>query len=227
MGVIGEGGSGDVNDDGEIDIVDSLFIASYIEGILETFTPEQKLAADYDGDGVITYYDADAIANVSAGHSKEEAIRMAYSTVGIQDNNFYKIDHDTNIGGNLDVNGNLNVSGGIHVEGGSGDVDGDGSLDSGDSRDISLYLYGDLEFTPEQKSAADYDGNGVITHEDARAISFTLVGDSKEQAIRRAQSGVFVSGINESCNNLIEGYMRYNSSAKVMQYCNGSTWTNL
>lgn len=111
MGVIGEGGSGDVNDDGEIDIVDSLFIASYIEGILETFTPEQKLAADYDGDGVITYYDADAIANVSAGHSKEEAIRMAYSTVGIQDNNFYKIDHDTNIGGNLDVNGNLNVSG--------------------------------------------------------------------------------------------------------------------
>ncbi len=122
-------------------IVDSLFIASYIEGILETFTPEQKLAADYDGDGVITYYDADAIANVSAGHSKEEAIRMAYSTVGIQDNNFYKIDHDTNIGGNLDVNGNLNVSGGIHVEGGSGDVDGDGSLDSGDSRDISLYLY--------------------------------------------------------------------------------------
>ena len=227
MGVIGEGGSGDVNDDGEIDIVDSLFIASYIEGILETFTPEQKLAADYDGDGVITYYDADAIANVSAGHSKEEAIRMAYSTVGIQDNNFYKIDHDTNIGGNLDVNGNLNVSGGIHVEGGSGDVDGDGSLDSGDSRDISLYLYGDLEFTPEQKSAADYDGNGVITHEDARAISFTLVGYSKEEAIRRTQRGVFVPENNESCDNTMEGYIRYNSSAKVMQYCNGSTWTNL
>ncbi len=226
MGVIGEGGSGDVNDDGKLNIRDALVIARYIEGS-ETFTPEQKLAADYDGDGVITYYDAYTIAGVDAGYSKEEAVRMAYSTVGIQDNNFYKIDHDTNIGGNLDVNGNLNVSGGIHVEGGSGDVDGDGSLDSGDSRDISLYLYGDLEFTPEQKSAADYDGNGVITHEDARAISFTLVGDSKEEAIRRAQRGVFVPESNESCDNMMEGYMRYNSSAKVMQYCNGSTWTNL
>jgi len=71
-------------------------------------------------------------------------------------------------------------------------------------------------------------GNGIITYEDARAISFTLVGDSKEQAIRRAQRGVFVSGIiDESCNSLMEGYMRYNSSAKVMQYCNGSVWTNL
>jgi len=326
LGVIGEGGSGDVNDDGEIDIVDSLFIASYIEGILETFTPEQKLAADYDGDGVITYYDADAIANVSAGHSKEEAIRMAYSTVGIQDKgSFYKIDHNTNIGGNLyvsggihveggsgDVNGdgeidivdslviarymigletftpeqkiaadydgdgiityydvyaivnvtvghskeeairmahstvgiqdnggsykighstniggNLYVSGGIHVEGGSGDVDGDGSLDVGDARDIAWYVNGDLDFTPEQKSAADYDGNGIITHEDARAIAFTYVGYSKEEAIRRARRGVFVPESNESCDNMMEGYMRYNSSAKVMQYCNGSAWTNL
>lgn len=221
LGVIGEGGSGDVNDDGEIDIVDSLFIASYIEGILETFTPEQKLAADYDGDGVITYYDADAIANVSAGHSKEEAIRMAYSTVGIQDKgSFYKIDHNTNIGGNL------YVSGGLRVEGGSGDVNGDG-LDIGDARDIAWYLNGDLEFTPEQKSAADYDGNGIITHEDAEAVAFTLVGCSKEEAIRRTQRGVFVPENNESCDNTMEGYIRYNSSAKVMQYCNGSTWTNL
>lgn len=159
--------------------------------------------------------------------SKEEAIRIAYSTVGVQENGSYSVKRNTNIGGDLDVNGNLNVSGGIHVEGGSGDVDGDGSLDSGDSRDISLYLYGDLEFTPEQKSAADYDGNGVITHEDARAISFTLVGYSKEEAIRRTQRGVFVPENNESCDNTMEGYIRYNSSAKVMQYCNGSVWTNL
>ena len=331
LGVIGEGGSGDVNDDGEIDIVDSLFIASYLEGILETFTPEQKLAADYDGDGVITHYDAYAIAGVSAGYSKEEAIRMAYSTVGIQDKgSFYKIDHNTNIGGdlyvsggihvgggsgdatgngeitstdslfilqyldgtrtftpeqklaadydgdglithydakailatvvgsskeeairiaystvgiqddfsykinhntniggNLNVDGSLNVSGGIRVEGGSGDVDGDGKLDSTDSLFVLHYLEGNLEFTPEQKSAADYDGNGIITHEDAKAILFAYVGESKEDAIKRAQRGVFVPENNESCDNTMEGYIRYNSSAKVMQYCNGSTWTNL
>ena len=228
LGVIGEGGSGDVNGDGEIDIVDSLFIASYLEGILETFTPEQKLAADYDGDGVITHYDAYAIAGVSAGYSKEEAIRMAYSTVGIQDKgSFYKIDHNTNIGGNLDVNGNLNVSGGIHVEGGSGDVDGDGKLDSTDSLFVLHYLEGNLEFTPEQKSAADYDGNGIITDEDAKAILFAYVGESKEDAIKRAQRGVFVPENNESCDNMMEGYIRYNSSTKKMEYCNGSVWTNL
>lgn len=93
LGVIGEGGSGDVNDDGKLNIRDALVIARYIEGS-ETFTPEQKLAADYDGDGVITYYDAYTIAGVDAGYSKEEAVRMAYSTVGIQDKgSFYKIDH--------------------------------------------------------------------------------------------------------------------------------------
>ena len=329
LGVIGEGGSGDVNGDGEITSTDSLFILQYLDGT-RTFTPEQKLAADYDGDGVITYYDSRAILATVVGSSKEEAIRIAYSTVGIQDKgSFYKIDHNTNIGGNLDVNGNLNVSGGIYVEGGSGDVNGDGEasvldgvlilrylagletftpeqkliadvdgngivtyedaqvilamrayyskeeairmaystvgvqgdgsykidhntniggslyvsggirveggsgdvdgdgLDIGDARDIAWYLNGDLEFTPEQKSAADYDGNGIITHEDAEAVAFTLVGYSKEEAIRRTQRGVFVPENNESCDNTMEGYIRYNSSAKVMQYCNGSTWTNL
>jgi len=227
LGVIGEGGSGDVNGDGELDLIDAVSIAKYIDG-LETFTPEQKIAADYDGDGIITYYDAYAIVNVTVGHSKEEAIRMAYSTVGIQDNgNSYKIDHNMNIGGNLDVNGSLNVSGGIRAEGGSGDVYDDGKLDPTDSLFVLHYLEGNLEFTPEQKSAADYDGNGIITDEDAKAILFAYVGESKEEAIMRAQRGVFVSGINESCNNLIEGYIRYDSLAKVMQYCNGSVWTNL
>jgi len=219
-GIHVEGGSGDVNGDGEIDVVDSLVIARYMTG-LETFTPEQKIAADYDGDGIITYYDAKAMSLILSEYSKEEAIRIAYSTVGIRNDNLYKIDHNTNIGGNL------YVSGGIRVEGGSGDVDGDGSLDVGDARDIAWYVNGDLDFTPEQKIAADYDGNGIITHEDARAIAFTYVGYSKEEAIRRAQRGVFVPESNESCDNMMEGYMRYNSSAKVMQYCNGSTWTNL
>ena len=220
-GIRVEGGSGDVSGDGELGSLDSVLILRYLAG-LETFTPEQKLIADVDGNGIVTYEDAQVILFMGAYYSKEEAIREAYSTVGIQEDHSYKIDHNTIIGGNL------YVSGGIRAEGGSGNVDGDGSLDAGDSRDIVWYLNGDLEFTPEQKSAADYDGNGIITHEDARAISFTLVGDSKEQAIRRAQRGVFVSGIiDESCNGLMEGYMRYNSSAKVMQYCNGSTWTSL
>jgi len=226
-GIRVEGGSGDVDGNNRLRLLDAISIARYVSG-LETFTPEQKTAADYDGDGIITYYDAYAIARALGGEniSKEEAIRMAYSTVGIQDDYSYKINHNTNIGGNLNVDGSLNVSGGIRVEGGSGDVDGDG-LDIGDARDIAWYLNGDLEFTPEQKSAADYDGNGIITHEDAEAVAFTLVGCSKEEAIRRTQRGVFVPENNESCDNMMEGYMRYNSSAKVMQYCNGSAWTNL
>jgi len=337
LGVIGEGGSGDVNGDGELDLTDAVSIARYIDG-LETFTPEQKSAADYDGDGVITYYDATAIARVDIGYSREEAIRMAHSTVGIQDDDSYKIDHDTNIGGNLDVNGNLNVSGGIHVEGGSGDVDGDGEvttadaflitkylnntttftseqkliadvdgdgvitmsdaliatrigygytkdesikyvyskvgpvdanlykidyntdiggnldvngnlnvsggiraeggsgdvngdglLDTRDSKDIAWYLSGDLEFIPEQKSAADYDGDGLITHYDAKAITLIYVEDcSKEEAIKMAQDGVFVPGSDKDCDNeIMQGYIRYNSSTKKMEYCNGSVWTNL
>ena len=227
-GIRVEGGSGDVDGNNRLRLSDAISIARYVSG-LETFTPEQKSAADYDGDGIITYYDAYAAALflIPDIGTKEEAIKRAYSTVGIQDDYSYKINHNTNIGGNLNVNGSLNVSGGIHVGGGSGDVDGDGSLDSGDSRDIALYLIGDLEFTPEQKSAADYDGNGIITHEDAEAVAFTLVGYSKEEAIRRTQRGVFVPENNESCDNTMEGYIRYNSSAKVMQYCNGSTWTNL
>ena len=222
------GGSGDVNGDGLLDIRDARGIAWYLAGDIE-FTSEQKSAADYDGDGVITYYDVEAIALIYVEHySKEEAIRIAYSTVGIQySDNSYKIDHNTNIGGNLDVNGNLNVSGGIRVEGGSGDVDGDGELNPLDSLSVLHYLEGNLEFTPEQKSAADYDGNGIITNEDAKAILFAYVGENKEDAIKRAQRGVFVSGINESCDNTMEGYIRYNSSTKKMEYCNGSVWTNL
>ena len=221
------GGSGDVNGDGEASVLDSVLILRYLDG-LETFTPEQKLIADVDGNGIVTSVDAQVILAMRVYISKEEAIRIAYSTVGFRDDNSYRILHNTKIGGNLDVNGNLNVSGGIRVEGGSGDVSGDGELGSLDGVLILRYLDGLETFTPEQKSAADYDGNGIITYEDARAISFTLVGDSKEQAIRRAQRGVFVSGIiDESCNSLMEGYMRYNSSAKVMQYCNGSVWTNL
>ena len=123
---------------------------------------------------------------------------------------------------------NNTISGlGVVGEGGSGDVNGDGELDLTDAISIARYIDGLETFTPEQKSAADYDGNGFITHEDARAISFVLVGESKEQAIRIAQSGVPVSEVYESCNDFIEGYIRYNSSAKVMQYCNGSVWTNL
>lgn len=225
-GIRVEGGSGNVDGDGSLDAGDSRDIALYLIGDLE-FTPEQKSAADYDGDGLITHYDAKAIALTIVGYSKEEAIREAYSTVGIQNDGSYKINHNTNIGGNLDVNGNLNVSGGIHVEGGSGDVDGDGELNPLDSLSVLHYLEGNLEFTPEQKSAADYDGNGIITNEDAKAILFAYVGENKEDAIKRAQRGVFVSGINESCDNTMEGYIRYNSSTKKMEYCNGSVWTNL
>ena len=225
-GIHVEGGSGDVDGDNRLRLLDAISIARYVSG-LETFTPEQKIAADYDGDGIITYYDAKAIALTLVGYSKEEAIREAYSTVGIQNDNSYKINHNTNIGGNLDVDGSLNVSGGIHVEGGSGDVDGDGGISLQDGLLIIKYVAGLETFTPEQKSVADYDGNGIITNEDAKAVLFTLAEYNKEEAIMRAQRGVFVSEIYESCDNMMEGYIRYNSSTKKMEYCNGSVWTNL
>ena len=123
---------------------------------------------------------------------------------------------------------NDTISGlGVIGEGGSGDVNGDGLLDMWDALDILDYLKGNLEFTPEQKSAADYNGDGVITHYDAIAILFTIAGNNKEESIKKAQKGVFVPESDESCDNMMEGYMRYNSSAKVMQYCNGLSWMNL
>jgi len=220
-GIHVEGGSGDVKDDGEITSTDSLFILQYLDGT-RTFTPEQKLAADYDGDGVITYYDARAILATVVGSSKEEAIRIAYSNVGIQEDGSYKINHNTNIGGDL------YVSGGIRAEGGSGDVFIDGVINVNDSLYILHYLKGNLEFTSEQKSAADYNGDGVITHYDAIAILFTIAGYNKEESIKKAQKGVFVPESDEDCDDMVmQGYIRYNASTKKMEYCNGSVWTNL
>ncbi len=85
-----------------------------------------------------------------------------------------------------------------------------------------------MEFTPEQKSAADYNGDGIITHYDAIAIFFTIAGYNKEESIKRAQKGVFVPESDEDCDDMVmQGYIRYNSSTKKMEYCNGSVWTNL
>jgi len=221
-----EGGSGDVNGDGEVTIADAFLIYKYLKGTT-TFTSEQKLIADVDGDGVITMSDALIATRIGYGYTKDESIKYVYSKVGPVDANLYKIDYNTKIGGSLNVDGSLNVSGGIHVEGGSGDVDGDGGISLQDGLLIIKYVAGLETFTPEQKSAADYDGNGIITDEDGKAVLFTLAECSKEEAIMKAQRGVFVSEIYESCDNTMEGYIRYNSSTKKMEYCNGSVWTNL
>lgn len=54
-------GSGDVNEDGQITIIDALYVAQYIVG-LRTLTTEQIAAADVNGDGFVTIADALSIA---------------------------------------------------------------------------------------------------------------------------------------------------------------------
>lgn len=220
-GIRNEGGSGDANGDGSTTAVDATRILRYLDG-LETFTPEQRLAADYDGDGLITFLDARAIL-ISRGYpslTKEQVIAKAHSSIKVDGNGVYQIGHNTNI------NGSLYISGGIRAEGGSGDVNG-GGLSVTDARDIAWYVNGSIPFTSEQELAADYDGDGIITYRDSKAVAWTVVGYTKEDAIRKAQNGVFVSGFDEDCESLTEGYQRYNSSTKKMEYCNGSSWTVL
>lgn len=220
-GIRNEGGSGDANGDGSTTAADATRILRYLDG-LETFTPEQRLAADYDGDGLITFLDARAILISRAYPSltKEQVIAKAHSSIRVDGNGVYQIGHNTNI------NGSLYISGGIRAEGGSGDVNG-GGLSVADARDIAWYVNGSIPFTSEQELAADYDGDGIITYRDSKAVAWTVVGYTKEDAIRKAQNGVFVSGFDEDCESLTEGYQRYNSSTKKMEYCNGSSWTVL
>ncbi len=57
---------GDVNSDGEVTVVDALFVAQYTVGI-RTLTSSQLAAADVNGDGQVTVVDALFIAQATVG----------------------------------------------------------------------------------------------------------------------------------------------------------------
>ena len=55
---------GDINGDGSLTVVDVLLCTNYILGLME-FTPEEFLAADADGNGVIDIFDALGISDLA------------------------------------------------------------------------------------------------------------------------------------------------------------------
>ena len=55
---------GDINGDGSLTLVDVLLCTNYILGLTE-FTPEEFLAADADGNGVIDIFDALGISDLA------------------------------------------------------------------------------------------------------------------------------------------------------------------
>jgi len=57
---------GDVNGDGQVTVVDALFVAQYTVG-LRTLTSQQLAAADVNGDGQVTVVDALFIAQYTVG----------------------------------------------------------------------------------------------------------------------------------------------------------------
>ena len=62
--------SGDVNDDGVVNIIDATFIQKYIAGI-DSFTENQQIYADVNRDGLINIIDATSIQKYCAGISSD------------------------------------------------------------------------------------------------------------------------------------------------------------
>ena len=71
-----EGGSGDVNGDGVVDIVDAMFIEQYLEG-LRNFTKQQIATGDVNGDAHLDSGDAYIIGGMVVGIPKNVLVRDA------------------------------------------------------------------------------------------------------------------------------------------------------
>jgi len=74
------GGTGDVNNDGQVTIVDSLFVAQYTVGI-RTFSTSQLFVADANCDGQVNVVDALFIAQYTVGTRTLTSTQLAFADV--------------------------------------------------------------------------------------------------------------------------------------------------
>jgi len=87
------GGDGDVNDDGNTDSNDSMFIEQYLLGLRE-MTKEQYATADIDGDGKITSIDSQLMMHVGVGNYTIEEAHFVGKQIS---NKAIGLDYDGNV----------------------------------------------------------------------------------------------------------------------------------
>ena len=93
-GIYIRGGSGDVNDDRVVDVLDVQLAANFVLGV-STPTRDQFLRADMDGDGTLTYTDHYLITRAFLGDPK--SIKDQILPVGRTGTSAYTITFDTGI----------------------------------------------------------------------------------------------------------------------------------
>ncbi len=107
------GGSGDAQEEGDLDMSDAMLISQYVAGT-RTFTASQYAKADINGDGRVNMLDADLINNYSGGTI---TLDQAHHSVGkYKSDSIINVRYDGNVGigtanprAKLDVYGNLVV----------------------------------------------------------------------------------------------------------------------
>lgn len=161
-----QGGSGDVTGNGVVDIYDVLKILHYLNGNVhlgEDFTPEMRAEADVNGDGNIDTLDARLILHMTAGNyaTLEEAQFVGKQ---VSDRAF-----------DIDDDGYVRIK---YLGGGSGDVNGDGEMNLIDALFIEQYVYGEIDFTDEQRQEADVNGDNKVDTLDAKMIGRLSAGYS-------------------------------------------------
>ncbi|MGA1823812.1 MAG: dockerin type I domain-containing protein [bacterium] len=179
-----EGGDGDVNIDGEIDILDLTKITSYIGGLI-LLSKEEFAHADVDGDGRVTHDDR-ALIELVGFHQvpRDEAKRRIHSLYGARNEDVFVINGRVAIGPAISQ-AMLEVAGDVYFEGGDGDVDLNGNVSLTDLAEIIRYLSGTREFSNEEYAHADIDGDGRVTWEDEAIWQGIYFGERPKDTVKR------------------------------------------
>jgi len=118
-GIFVEGGDGDLNGDGRIDLVDLLALINPLNGS-SLLTPAQYAIADVNGDGRVSWDDLGILYSLWLGTSKNAAVQQIESGYGMTSPTVFFVNSGVSVGigtsnpvATLDVNGSLNVCGPI------------------------------------------------------------------------------------------------------------------
>lgn len=112
-----EGGSGDVNESGSINILDVAEIADHLNGS-DLFDPDEYARADVNCDGRVDFSDIGLVIELFQGVAKATAIQRIESVYGAIDTDVFFVNGDLGVGTNnpaetVHVNGSLRVDGPI------------------------------------------------------------------------------------------------------------------
>jgi hypothetical protein len=103
------GGSGDVNDDDVIDVLDVQLVANFLSGA-STPTSEQFKRADVDADGLITYTDHKLVTDFFLGDPSDKGITDKILKIGLRSDTDYHIDYNL-ITNDFNISGSFGVAG--------------------------------------------------------------------------------------------------------------------